>query len=594
VRPKGPKSKSRRQPKLRIDLLDEASRDRYFEIIAILILLAFGVYHSVLYFGHKLVPTSDFPAFIKTGRQILSLQMPTSFKRTPVLGMLQTILSYLIVGRTPELTAGRLLNAILHPLIAVMLWLVGKRIIGRSAIWLAFIVVINPWIIESMTDPIAETTLLFFVLLTVYFIFCRSRWSYLFASITSMVRYEGAALILAAFVVDVLTNKQRRKRINALLLSALASVPLGLWMLGTALNWKSQGMTHYLNVFTDDYMKLFSESTEGRVGLGKNLGLLWQIAFYPLLSASPKAAAGTVGALMITSKILAFVAFAFGSIYGLIKKRWDVLVLFIFLVPYFILHSLYPYPIIRYYTTVHWIVVLLAILGLQGLWKIIQSKLAIPPAIVVVLQVVFLVVLAVWIIRLLPFLSEIAPASPGSSAFGWVAVIVVCLLSGASLYLYRQARSIRSLVIWFFLCLVVVSNQFVLVRTLGDGQRYSEFVQLTQWYIKNAEPDEKMALYLTEVPRILAPKYEASFVSLPTTESPEQFVQECQKQNIIYVVWASREMLNPGSENYNLYRLDNIAMLQKPQNIGPYRFITQIGSRRGWVNVFRLPQPAGG
>ncbi len=594
VKRRVPKVKSDRQSELHSDLLDEARRDRYFEIIAVLILLAFGTFHSISYFGHKLVPNSDFPAFAKTGRQILSLQMPSSFKRVPVLGVLQVSLSYLVGGQTPELTAGRLLNAILHPLIAVLLWLVGRRIIGRSAIWLAVIVIINPWIMSSMTDPIAETTLLFFVLLTIYFIFRRSRWSYLFASITSMVRYEGAALILVAFVIDVLTNKERKKRINALLLSALASVPLGLWMLSTALHWQTQGASHYLNVFTDDYKKLFSEPTEQRIGLGKNLKLLWQIAFYPLLVASPKAASGTIDTLMLTSQISALITFAFGAVYGFIKQRWNVLVLFIFFVPYFIVHSMYPYPLIRYYTTVHWIAVLLSILGLQGLWRLVKTRITMPTAVVVLLQIILLAVSVVWIIRLLPFLSEVGPMSPGSSGFGWVAVAVVCLLFGASLFLYRQARSVGSLVILVLLCLIIVSNQFVLVRVLGDGQQYSEFVELTKWYIKNAGPDENIALYFTEVPRVLAPKYETSFVNLPKADNPDQFVQECREQNITYVVWASREMLNPGSENYKLRRLDNIAMLQKSQDIGPYRFITQIGSRRGWVNVFRLSRPSGG
>jgi hypothetical protein len=142
--------------------------------------------------------------------------------------------------------------------------------------------------------------------------------------------------------------------------------------------------------------------------------------------------------------------------------------------------------------------------------------------------------------------------------------------------------------------LIIVSNQFVLARTLGDGQTYSEFVQLTKWFIRNAGPNDKMALYLAEVPRILAPAREADFVTLPKADDHRQFVQECYRRNITYVVWASREMLNPGSENYKLYRLDNIAMLQKPQDIGPYRFVKQIGSRRGWVNVFRLPPSEGG
>jgi len=130
------------------------------------------------------------------------------------------------------------------------------------------------------------------------------------------------------------------------------------------------------------------------------------------------------------------------------------------------------------------------------------------------------------------------------------------------------------------------------VRVLGDGKRYGEFVQLAKWYIGNAKPSEKTAIYMARTVKIFAPKYEENFVTLPKADSPEEFVRKCYERDITYVVWASREMLNPDSENYKLYRLDNIAFLHKTQDIGPYQFVTQVGSRRGWLNVFRLCRPS--
>jgi len=257
----------------KIEIPDLAKRERYFEFFAAAVLLAFGIYHSVLYFGHTIVPNSDFPAFFKTGQELLSLKLPSSFKRVPLLGLLQVCLSYPVGGQHPGLTAGWLLNALLHPFNLILLWLVAREIVGKSALWLAIIAILNPQVVYLLTEPIAETTLLFFILLTFYFIFKRSKWSYLFASITTMVRYEGAALILVAFVMDMIYSKSKRERIRAFLYSAAASVPLAVWMLGTVVNWQA-GSTHYLTLFGEKYSKLYIEPAEVRTGFVKHMNVL--------------------------------------------------------------------------------------------------------------------------------------------------------------------------------------------------------------------------------------------------------------------------------------------------------------------------------
>ena len=206
---------------------------------------------------------------------MLSLHLPHSFKHTPVLGLLQNFLYPFAWGPSRELTAGCLLNAILQPFTVVLFWLVGRKIIGRAAVWFAIIASINPWTIYSLVDPVVETPFLFFILLSLYLIFRRSRWAYLAASITSMIRYEGAALIAAAFVADIINRKEKRDVIKAFIFSAIAAVPLMFWLTLTVLNWRAEsGGTHYFNVlFSKDYSKTFAEG-QGKRGIGLHLQIL--------------------------------------------------------------------------------------------------------------------------------------------------------------------------------------------------------------------------------------------------------------------------------------------------------------------------------
>ena len=333
--------------------------ERYFEIFTMAALFSFGIYHSVLYFGHQIVPNSDFPCFFKTGQELLSFKIPSSFKRLPVVGLLQVLLSYLVGTEQPGLTAGWLLNALLHPFNVVLLWCIGKKIVGKSALWFALIAALNPWLIYLLTEPIAETTLLFFTLVSFYFIFKRSHWGYFFAAVTTMVRYEGAALIMAAFVMDMIYSTSRRERILALLYSAAAGLPLAIWLLGTAFNWQAD-KSHYLNVlFTKEYSKGFAEPVENRIGLVKHISLLWHVGFRPLLMPYIGAGKAFEQVFWGIAKITAVCSFVFGSLYGLYKRNWKILALFIFFVPYFLIHAHYPYPIPRYHATIFWIALLL-------------------------------------------------------------------------------------------------------------------------------------------------------------------------------------------------------------------------------------------
>ncbi len=569
------------------------SREKYLDIFTAVVLFAFGVYHSILYFGHTVVPISDFPAFFRVGQELLSFKIPSSFKLAPVVGLLQVILSHFLSGQYPNLTAGWLLNAILHPFNLLLLWLVARKILGKPAQWFALIAILNPWVIYLLTEPIVETTYLFFILLTFYFLLNRSNFCYLFASIATMVRYEAVALILAAFILDLIYRKTKKQRILAFAYSVLAAAPFGIWMLGTILTWGSEG-SHYLNVFfTKEYAKGFTGSVEGRIGIVKHMNLLWHVAFYPLLIPTPDTAQDAVDMFLKLSKIFATFGFFFGAIYGLFKKNWNILALLLFFVPYFIVHARYPYPLTRFHAPIFWIALLLCWFGFQSVWNILNKSSRIPRPIVFLLRVIILVIAIVWLVGLLPLLPKLKPISPTSASVPCVAMAVVFILLAVRTYIYKFKDPLRQFAVLAVLCLVIVSNQFILVRLLGDGQTDAEFKHLADWYVKNAKPGEKMGLYMADVVLIFAPKYADSIVGLPKADNPAEFVNACYNENITYVVWATREGLSADHTGYRQANLDKtIAILREPKNIGPYEFVAQVGSDRGYVNIFRLHKPA--
>ena len=354
------------------------TREKRVDIFLFFLLLSFGIYHTVIYWGHQVVPHFDACCFPPVAHEILNFHLPSGYKRVPLVGILQIWLGEIAGGQCPDFTGGWLLNSIVHPLTAILLWLSARKIIGRAAIWFAIIAIINPWGLQLLTEAIAETPLLFFVWITFYFIFIRSKWAYLFASLATMVRYEGAALILGAFVLDMIEGKNKKERWLAFAYAAIASIPIALWMAGTMLSGQALGETHYLNIFTKKYTSQFAEGVENRTGFLMHANILWQVGFYPLFQPSPRAGETFARTLLVSNQILTFVTFLFGSIYGLYKKQWKILVLLIFVVPYFCIHAKYPYPVHRYHATSFAIVLLICIYGLLSFWQTDKKQTACP------------------------------------------------------------------------------------------------------------------------------------------------------------------------------------------------------------------------
>lgn len=580
---KGNDTKLRMSPGIVLSDEQLACRQKYFAIFAASVLFAFGVYHSILYFGHQVVPNSDFPGFTSVGRELCSFKLPTSYKRAPVLGMLQVIISWFVGGQYPELTAGRLLNAILHPCSIVLVWLIGRQIIGKAAIWVALVSAVNPWLLQSLTDPIAETTLLFFVLLSTYLILRRSKWVYLAASLTTMVRYEGAALIFIAFVIDMMKGENKKDRILSFVYAVLASVPLGLWMLGTVLSFKGAGSTHYL--------KELGEGGQKWPSAVKFISTNWQVGFYPLFTGTSQGAMAFIGAV---SKFAAAFGFISGVIFCFIKRQWKVCVLLTFLVLYLLVHVMHSFVLHRFCTTVNWIVLFVCVYGYQCIWNLVNKNDRIPKPITMLTQALLVICAIVWISQLLGDIGRLDVYSRRSASIPWVGMAVsIAILCGSVLF-FKYKGAPAAITVTAVVCLIFASNQFMLVRIVGNGDRDAEFKYLADWYIENASKGEKMLTTMSGVVAIFAPEHQAGFIHTGglKSDNPEEFIKKCYEQDITYLAWDSRLGYGAGSRYYKLYKLESIAFLVKPQNAGPFEFIKQIRfNDRRFINIFRLKKP---
>lgn len=571
-------------------ILPDPAKEKKADIFVLLLLFAFGLYMSILYWGHQVVPHFDFNCFASLGRQILSFQLPADYKRVPLVGILQVLLGKLTGADCPEFTGGLLLNAILLPFNVILIFLIAKRFIDRFGALLAVIAIINPQVVQLLTEAIVETTLLFGILLSFYLMIRRSKWVYLAAAATSMVRYEGAVLIAAAFILDMIEGPDAKARIKTFVCSALASVPLAIWAALTVINWKSLGGTYYL--------KEMGSQSGGKIILMDFIELTWQIVYAPLFMPSVHSGQDAFDMIFNLNMFFSAASFIIGITFAVLKKNWIILAMVLFLFVYLFIHAVHSFMVLRFCMPIVPISLIISAYGLWCLCLYLKRKTAVPDFVVIIFQAFIVLVLICWISILLADMRSIAQLSVRSVSLPYVSIAVSALICIGIVYVKGRKTLLKTITIFLFVCLMILSNQFMLTKVVGNGERDIEFKYLLDWYLENASPDEKMALTVPVILSDLAPKYEKNFIHTQEFEanSPNEFALECYKKNITYVAWDSRMGLTPQSVYYKSWKMSNIAPLAAGRDIGPYQFITQFRvDQRRYLNLYRLrplPQTA--
>lgn len=543
----------------------EQKNERYLAIGIACILLVLGIYHSVSFYGYEQVPNPDFAHFVEVGHKLWSFELPTDYKRAPLLGLLQVPIGWLFGGQYPDLTGGWLLNSFLYPLNIILLWLVCRKLIGRAGLWVALVAMINPQVVRLLTEPIAETTLMFFCLLSFYLMFKRSRWSYLSAALTTMVRYEGAALILAAFVLDMVECENAKKRFRFLIYAVLASLPLALWMIGMMSHWNQLGEFHYLNNLQLDFLK----------GIPQRLQQLLNVTFYPMIgyrSGFPR----IIYTLTVKFiKILAVVTFLVNLIHAVWKRKWNMIALFIFFLPYMFVHMIYSFSVVRFYIIIHWMLLIFCFNGLYLLWTWFRRTVQIPDVVLGIMQFVLGLIALIWFIFLITNLSELKTYNSTLYYFLQSVIIALTLLLLWEFYFEKlhfwRSRMLTAII----LLLIVTSNQYRLGPVLGYGNKSIEFKYVTEWFLQNGESGSRMIATLADVMETFAKGQNSRLAHITEiqADTPEAFVKICREKNVRYIAWDSRTGLKPKDFYYKKWRLKNIAMLDQARDIGPYKFV---------------------
>jgi hypothetical protein len=313
------------------------------------------------------------------------------------------------------------------------------------------------------------------------------------------------------------------------------------------------------------------------------------VGYERLFTIDPASNKDSFEALWIVGKFTALATFIFGAIYGLFKKNCYIMVLLIFFIPYFLLHAYYPYPIPRFHSTIFWIALLISFFGLKQFWLIVKDKLKLPIPMIYIFQmaVVFIVVLST--IPLMQYFNRLAAICQAVEYLPAVIISAVVIIVLGRVVMYKAKCLPPNLASAAVMILIVLSSQFAIAPLLGDGKQEIEFKYLADWFIANAETNDKIAVYMSGITKIFAPKYQDSFVGFYRADSPQELVEKLRQEKITYVAWASREGYSKdphGDRELNLHI--TIPFLAKPVDNGPYKFITQIRSERGFINVFRL------
>ncbi|MBN2511720.1 MAG: hypothetical protein JXB18_02170 [Sedimentisphaerales bacterium] len=565
---------------------DEKSTDKKITLLICAVLFLFGVYQAILFYGHQIVPNSDFSCFYDVGRTILSFKLPDTFKRGPVTGILQNALTPIMSGNYADLKASWLLNGILHPFNGILLFLIARQLVGRAGKWLALLCLINPWILYLMIEPLAETPLLFFILLTIYLIFQRSRWSYLFASIGTMVRYECAALILAAFVIDMIFAPSKKGRFQVLGLSFLASVPLILWMAATLKYEVSD--THYFNVFKTGATNAFSKLGNDKIGIVKHLGLIWSVGYNPLAANSMGSSENAAKMLMWASRIIAGISFVLGAGWAIYRRNWKVLVLGLFLIPYFLVHAYYPYPIPRFHMPIFWIALLISMYGVSQVWGLAAKRY---PVAMAAVQVVIAILALLWFFSLVPILERCGQICAKAASMPFAAMLAMILLAAGSLVFNRFKGLIQEITLCSLLLVAIVAGQMNTAWLLNDGSRDAEFKYLADWYMEHCRQGEGLATSLSGVVNLyISPDKRHKIINYRGVKGDNiiDFARQLHKQGVVYIAWDSRLGLAPNDPYYELYNLKVIQPLVQTKDVGPYRYIKQLRNGNRFINIFKI------
>lgn len=534
------------------------------------LIIALGLALRLRQFNYFLVPDTDFFDLKAVGVALLHGDPPPLYLRPPLYSLLMAALAPLFRGPEPVLLAAESVNLVAFAVAAFFLHRLAARFVG-SAAWIVTLLFTMDGLAFHMTlQPRAELPTVAFVILGCYLATVRPAAAYASAALASVTRYEGAFLIPALFVRDLVLGQHRWR---AVVLAALASAGLAVWL------WLNFLATGHANPY-------YEYAGAGTTAAGG--AFLWVLArtFLGAVGLAPE------GRVLAAAAVL-LAAFVIGGLATLLRtSRRDALPIVTFFALTLVLNLAFFSPTPEHAFMIVWVCQLAVVAGFVALGGLARSLAPFPSGSAASTRDVRLVlgVGALLALALLLWSAQRRGTFP-AEGLAVTAVIIVGILGTAQP---------RSRVTALLLAAVILAVPVVVRRDLRAlharldtvAQVKGELRRAGEWFAAHAAPDEQMAVVEPwVVAAFAAPRSREDLVDpgILTARTADELAKELRRLGVDYVVWNSQHGgLPPTSFYFRKYRIDLLSQLGEGRSSPDFELLDTLRAGPSYAYVYRV------
>ena len=535
------------------------------------LIVALGLALRLRQFNYFLVPDTDFFDLKAVGVALVHGNPPPHYLRPPLYSLLMAALAPLFRGPDPVLLAAESVNLAAFAVAAFFLHRLAVRFVGSAAWIVTFLFAMDGLGFHMALQPRAELPAVALVILGCYLATVRPTAAYVSAALASVTRYEGAFLIPALFVRDLVPGQQRWR---AVVLAALASAGLALWL------WLNFLATGHANPY-------YEYAGAGTTAAGG--AFLWVLA-RTCLSAVGLAPEGRV----LAAAAVPLAAFIIGGLASLLRTSLrDALPIVTFFALTLVLNLAFFSPTPEHAFMIVWVTQLAVVAGFVALGGLARSLVPFPSGSAASTRDIRLVLS---IGTLLAFALLVWSAHRRGTTIPGEALVATAVAIGAILATTRPGSRATALLLAAVIVAVPVAVRRDLraihARLDAVAQVKGELRRAGEWFASHAAPDEQMAVVEPwVVAAFAAPRSMEDLVdpgSL-TARTPEQLAKELRRLGVDYVVWNSQHGgLPPTNFYFRKYRIDLLSRLGEGRSSPDFELLDTLRAGPSYAYVYRV------
>ncbi|MBN2355831.1 hypothetical protein JXO59_06945 [candidate division KSB1 bacterium] len=476
-----------------------------------------------LYINQFYVPESDFFDYSDKAIKIRQLQWPEDFKRPPLFSLTIAVVSTFIPGGYRELYSAELIAALAALGCFYVLYKLTAPL-GKSYAFLTlWLWCLHPTTIEMAIKPKAEILAAFFILLAFWRYTVDDRKAYLFGTLASLTRYEGAVVLASFFVVDFFTKKEKFK----VGLTAIISIlPIIVWTFIQSINHSSGSFFSYYDSFKFKWT-FISMFLQGMFGFTHGM------SYYYII-------------------LISFILSVFGLYFMFRRRKILTFAIILYFVGFMLIEIIWPFADPGYLILITWIPILLSVVGIVDSWRFfkiyLERYITFLRSCCTNFYFIFLVIFSTCIFWFYIFTYRYTIRI---EIIEWLILFLFLFPILFLFFIKFKYEKIAILIICANLSMIILLGMTKKLNSTLHSIRYAkaEFSQVAKWYDSHYQPPFRLLIsqpniikYLTGIDQEEAYFNLADVPLIP----PENFVTWLREKQITHVAYLS----------YNVRKLD--------------------------------------